>query len=116
YNRPVTFENAIIILTTNIGAKVFEQNRNLGVNVSEDAYDTDTAGEVLQSDNGVSGFRPELVNRMTGIVAFNPLDAQTKKEIAEMQIEKFKAKLEEEHKLLLETSERVLDYLYNENV
>lgn len=116
YNRPVTFENAIIILTTNIGYKVFEKNRSLGVGMSEGEYDTDTAGEVLQSSSGASGFRPELVNRMTGILTFNPLDSQTKKEIAEMHIEKFKVKLEKEHKLLLETSDRVLDYIYRENV
>lgn len=116
YNRPVTFEKAYIILTTNIGFNVIEQNRTLGVNISEGAYDTDTAGEILQSEDGVNGLRPELVNRMTGIITFNPLEPQTKKEIAEIEVEKLKAKLEREHKFILETSDRVINYLYKESV
>ena len=116
YDREVTFENTYIILTTNIGFKVFEEDRSLGVNISEGVYDDDRAGRVLQSDDGKNGFRPELVNRMTGIIAFNPLESNIKKEIAEIKIAEFKQELEEKHKFILEDSDRVLEYLYKENV
>lgn len=116
FDREVNFENSFIILTTNIGFNVFEQNRSLGVSVSEDKYDTDNAGEVLQSDDGKNGFRPELVNRMTGIIAFNALESEDKKEIAKIKIQELKKRVEEEHKFILEDSERTLEYIYKENV
>lgn len=116
FDREVNFENSFIILTTNLGFKVFEENRSLGVRVSEDKHDTDNAGEILQSDDGKNGFRPELVNRMTGIVSFNALESKDKKEIAKIKIQELKQRVEEEHKFILEDSERTLEYIYKENV
>lgn len=116
YSRQVTFNNAYIILTTNIGSSVFEEGRRLNEDLSGDAYDTKAAGEVLQSENGINGFRPELVNRMTGIIPFNPLKPQTKKEIVELELEKIKKTLKEEQKLLLETSDRTITFLYKEGI
>lgn len=116
YGRPVTFRNAYIILTTNIGSTVLEENRRLDVSVSNNAYDTDKAGNVLQSANGINGFRPELVNRMTGIIAFNPLNGKIRKEIVEKELKAFKQYLKDEEQIYVEYSDRAIKYLYDENV
>ncbi|MFH0153166.1 hypothetical protein, partial [Pseudomonas aeruginosa] len=58
----------------------------------------------------------ELVNRMTGIVSFNALESKDKKEIAKIKIQELKQRVEEEHKFILEDSERTLEYIYKENV
>lgn len=116
YGREVTFENAYIIYTTNIGFKSFEKHRSLNVEVSKSAYDTDKAGKILQSADGINGFRPEFVNRMTGIVTFNALEPETKKEIVEDDIKAFKEQLQEQHGVYLEYSDRVITYLYKEGV
>lgn len=116
YGRPVTFRNAYIILTTNIGSTVLEENRRLDISVSKDTYDTDKAGNILQSENGLNGFRPELVNRMTGIIAFNPLNPEIRKQIVEKELNEFKQYLKDEEKILVEYSDRTVKYLYDENV
>lgn len=116
YGRPVQFNNAYIIMTTNIGFNVFEESRALGIKVSDGAYDTDRAGRILQSDDGRNGFRPELVNRMTGVIAFNPLTKEVRKAIVEKELEKFERYLENEQKIRFEYSDRTIKYLYDENI
>lgn len=116
YKRQVTFENTYIILTTNVGFKVFEESRKLGEKIGRGKYEIDESKDILISEDGVNGFRPELVNRMTGIVNFTPLEPQTKKEIVEVELEKFKKYLKEERRLILEYSERTVTFLYKEGV
>lgn len=116
YGRPVQFNNAYIIMTTNIGFNVFEESRSLGIKVSNGAYDTDKAGRVLQSDDGRNGFRPELVNRMTGILAFNPLTKEVRKEIVEKELEKFKEYMQINKKIHFDYSDRTVKYLYDEDI
>lgn len=116
YGRPVQFNNAYIIMTTNIGFNVFEESRALGIKVSDGAYDTDRAGRILQSDDGRNGFRPELVNRMTGVIAFNPLTKEVRKAIVEKELKKFEKYLENEQKIRFEYSDRTIKYLFDENI
>lgn len=116
YKRQVTFENTYVILTTNVGFKVFEESRKLDEQISDGKYRVDESKNILISEDGINGFRPELVNRMTGIINFFPLESETKKEIVESELEKFKKHLKEERKLLLEYSERTITFLYKEGV
>lgn len=116
YKRQVTFENTYIVLTSNIGFSVFEESRKLGENIGKGKYKIDESKEILISEDGINGFRPELVNRMTGIINFTALESETKKEIVELEIENFKKYLKEEKKLILETSERTVEFLYKDGV
>ncbi|MCG7340158.1 AAA family ATPase [Staphylococcus sp. ACRSN] len=116
YGRPVTFKNAYIIITTNIGFTVIEENRTLGTKVSDGAYDTEKAKKILQSEDGRNGFRPELVNRMNGIISFNPLEKDVRKQIVEKELKDFKQYLQSEEKIILEYGDRVIKYLYDEDI
>lgn len=116
YKRQVTFENTYIVLTSNIGFSVFEESRKLGEDIGNGKYAVDESKEILISEDGINGFRPELVNRMTGIINFTALEPETKKEIVELELEKLTKYLKEEKKLILETSERTVDFLYKEGV
>ena len=93
-----------------------EESRKLGEKIGRGKYEIDESKDILISEDGVNGFRPELVNRMTGIVNFTPLESQTKKEIVEVELEKFKNYLKEEKRLILEYSERTVTFLYKEGV
>ncbi|VTR96624.1 AAA family ATPase [Tuwongella immobilis] len=104
--RLADFRNSVIILTSNLGAESFQQG---GYGFSGQA--TISAQEhfeaVVQSH-----LRPELVNRMTRIIPFLPLDQSVIRDIARRewqlagQREGFK-----QHRVTLPESEPILDHL-----
>lgn len=77
YGRQVYFNNCYIIFTTNIGHEQFERARRTSTDMSKNI---DLAQGMLQRSDS---FRPELVNRMNGIIPFNELDSKTRDMIAE---------------------------------
>ena len=83
--RKVDFKNSIVIMTSNIGAKLisntgakslgFSGNENGGV-MSQDAIREAVTGELKKS------FRPEFLNRVDDIIVFEQLSKENIKEIA----------------------------------
>ncbi len=79
--RSVDFRNAIVIMTSNIGAATISRNTPLGFSVSDDAglsYD-DMKSKIMSELKRV--FRPELINRIDEVIVFHKL---TKEEITEV--------------------------------
>lgn len=80
YGRVTNFRNAIIIMTTNLGAS---NRRSLGF--------SDTSDESAQYESAIGKFfRPEFVNRVDGIVMFNALNQANIKEITIKELEELK--------------------------
>ncbi len=80
--RLADFSNAVIILTSNLGASTFASGRlgfAAGANEQRDAREHFTA-EVRKA------MRPELFNRFDRIVPFSPLDRATVQAIAEREL------------------------------
>ena len=81
--RRVDFKNAVIIMTSNIGARMIaEKTQSLGFSSSED---TETSIEHIK--DSVMGelrrtFRPEFLNRVDDIIIFNKLDKEDIRKIA----------------------------------
>lgn len=80
YGRITNFRNTIIIMTTNLGAS----NRN-AIGFGPSANESASYHAAIRRH-----FRPEFVNRIDGIVFFNPLQQQAieqiaRKELAELQ-------------------------------
>ncbi len=76
FGRVTSFKNTIIIMTTNLGASS-RQSIGFGDSASdESAYLSAIAGF----------FRPEFVNRIDGIVFFNPLNNQDIKKITNIEL------------------------------
>lgn len=83
--RKVDFKNSIVIMTSNIGAKLisnsgakslgFSGNENGGV-MSQDAIREAVTGELKKC------FRPEFLNRVDDIIVFEQLSKENIKEIA----------------------------------
>lgn len=78
--RPVSFTNAIIIATSNAGANLIRQSIGSGV---EYEATKKTLMEYLQNENI---YRPEFLNRFTGIIVFSPLSAREIVQIAGIMI------------------------------
>ena len=71
--RSVDFRNAILIMTSNIGAATISRNTPLGFSVAEDngiSYD-DMKSRIMGELKKV--FRPELINRIDEIIVFHKL-------------------------------------------
>ena len=76
--RRVSFRNAVIILTSNIGAELITEKNALGF--SADGGQNDVREDVIKKVR--ESFRPELVGRLDEIIVFERLGAEQLKTIA----------------------------------
>lgn len=76
--RTVSFKNAIIIMTSNVGASEIQRTKALGFSGSPDRYD-DMCDRYMESLK--EKFRPEFLNRIDDIIVFRNL---TKEETAKI--------------------------------
>jgi ATP-dependent Clp protease ATP-binding subunit ClpA/protein subunit release factor A len=97
--QTTSFQNAIILLTSNLGASAREQ-RNIGLSARSEGPGLKTAAddEPLNPQSTAPGtssywqrkiedyFRPEFVNRIDQIVAFTPLDDGAMRQIARREL------------------------------
>jgi len=79
--RTVNFRNTIIILTSNLGGKIFQQK------ISNEQKQNEIMKVVKNF------FRPEFVNRLDAIVVYNPLNETMIEKITKIQIAKVEERL-----------------------
>jgi len=71
--RTVNFSNTIIVLTSNVGAKVLLAAANASQEKGEDPISALENAKLQAEKAARQHFAPELLNRMSSIVIFNPL-------------------------------------------
>lgn len=70
--RKVSFKNAVVIMTSNIGAKLITENRvNMGFSGNFTSTETSVKEKVMAELKQV--FKPEFINRVDDIIVFNKL-------------------------------------------
>ncbi len=80
--RKVDFRNTIIIMTSNIGAKLISNNKN-AMGFSENTQNsTEKRIKDLVIKEVKEFFKPEFINRIDEMIVFNPLNDENIKEIA----------------------------------
>lgn len=90
--RRVNFRNTIVIMTSNIGAQRFaKQAQKIGFNLTgklENELSTEEFDEVQKdvTEDLKKAFKPELFNRIDGIVVFKPLAAEQVLEIVKLEL------------------------------
>lgn len=106
--RLVNFKNTIIIMTSNIGSSIIQENFEKLNNQNRDEIIEKTQSEVY----GVlkQSLRPEFLNRIDEVIMFNPLDKQMVEQIVKIQIGALSNKLKEKD-IELHLSEDGLHYL-----
>jgi len=99
--RTVDFKNTVIVMTSNLGSELIQEISKHG-----DYF------EMKEAVMGVVGkhFRPEFINRIDEIVVFHPLDKEQIKVIAQIQINRLRARLAQREYGISITDE-ALDYL-----
>jgi ATP-dependent Clp protease ATP-binding subunit ClpC len=109
--RTVDFRNAIVIMTSNIGAKDIARNVSFGFGASDGetgaSYD-EMKGRIMGELKKV--FRPEFLNRIDEVIVFHKLSRDEIKEIIDLMIGRVRAQVAE-HELQLELDEAAKDLL-----
>lgn len=106
--RTVNFKNTIIIMTSNIGSHIIQENfANLNTDNEESILETtkkDVFGLLKQS------FRPEFLNRIDETILFKPLQRDEIRSIVVLQINQLSDILSKKE-IKIETTSEAIDYL-----
>jgi len=112
--RKVDFRNAIIVMTSNVGADMIKRQSSLGFTLKRDeeaeertAYD-EMRKKLMDALKRV--FRPEFINRVDNVIVFRSLNKQDIEEIVELEIHKVAHRLEE-HSIVLNATPKALEVL-----
>jgi ATP-dependent Clp protease ATP-binding subunit ClpC len=115
--RMVDFRNAIIIMTSNIGADTIKRSTQLGFNVPRDeeiaegeAYDEMRKKLMEQLRRA---FRPEFLNRVDATIVFRSLNRSEITEIVDLLLNDVRARLTE-HGVQIEMTQAAREHLAEE--
>ena len=86
--RKIDFKNSVLIMTSNIGAKLISENKNaLGFVDSADANKNVQRIKTLVEEEVKRFFKPEFINRIDEMIVFTALSENELKEIAEKMLD-----------------------------
>jgi ATP-dependent Clp protease ATP-binding subunit ClpB len=106
--RTVSFKNAVIVMTSNVGTGMMEKN-TLGFSVhASDKRTEDTRRRLLEELR--KQFRPEFLNRVDDIIVFNSLTRENLRQIVDIQLHNV-GKLLKDRKINLEVTDAAKDML-----
>ncbi|NGX27047.1 MAG: ATP-dependent Clp protease ATP-binding subunit ClpC [Chlamydiae bacterium] len=109
--RKVDFRNAIIIMTSNLGADLIRKSSAMGFGAKEGLLDYKTMQEKI--DGAVKkGFKPEFLNRVDGVIIFRPLDKPQLLKVLDLEIAKVQSRLTRKN-ILITLDNKAKDYLCN---
>lgn len=109
FGRKIDFRNTVIIMTSNVGARIIEKATPLG-------FQREEAGVVYEKikDNVLNElkktFNPEFLNRVDEIVVFHPLDKKHLISIIDLLIDETNRQLLEQE-LVIEVSQDVKEWI-----
>ncbi len=99
HGRTVDFRNTVIVMTSNLGSQLIQEMTKTG---DYDAMKTAVMEVVGQH------FRPEFINRIDEVVVFHPLGREQIHQVAKIQIDYLRRRLQE-REMDLELTEAALD-------
>ncbi|MBK8823914.1 MAG: ATP-dependent Clp protease ATP-binding subunit [Anaerolineales bacterium] len=112
--RKVDFRNAIIVMTSNIGADMIKNQTSLGFAMKRDeATEEKLSYDDMRKKLNESlkrAFRPEFINRMDSVVIFRSLNKEDIQKIVSLELDKVSERLKD-HELVLTASEEALSLL-----
>lgn len=111
FGRKVDFRNTIIIMTSNIGARLIEKSTPLGFRKSDS---TDVYSKIKDNvfDELKKTFNPEFLNRVDDIVVFHPLEESHLLAIIDLLIAETNKKLAE-YGFVIAVSDEVKHWILN---
>jgi ATP-dependent Clp protease ATP-binding subunit ClpC len=103
--KKVNFQNAIIVMTSNIGAELIKRQTSMGFAVKRDEAEAqlfhyDDMYRTL-TDSLKKVFRPEFLNRVDGVVVFRALSKPEISQIVDLEVHKVALRVTE-HRIKIE--------------
>jgi len=112
--RRVDFRNAMIVMTSNVGADLIKRNSGLGFTAPVENNKKDDEDYQDMSKNVTDQlrrmFRPEFLNRVDATIIFRSLTREEIKSIVDLELNKVRERLLE-HAITLETTDEALGWL-----
>ena len=109
YGRAVTFRNAVVIMTSNVGAQAIKHQGTLGFRQRSTDEDYKEMVARLKTEMEKQ-FRPEFINRLDDVIVFKALTKDDLYKIIEIEIGKVRGRLRERG-MELELVQDVKDFL-----
>ena len=112
HGRIINFKNTVIIMTSNIGAKLITDKKTLGFTSVETNQE---AREYEETKKSVLGelkkeFKPEFINRIDEIIVFHKLTSKEIKDITDIMLKQIQNRLKEK-KIILEIDEKAREFI-----
>ena len=112
--RTVDFRNAIIVMTTNVGAEEIKKQTSLGFQLKRDEKTEErTSYEEMRkklTESLKKVFRPEVINRLDSVIVFRSLNKDDIRQIVSLELNKVTERLAEKE-VKLTATEAALDLL-----
>ncbi|MBL0350809.1 MAG: ATP-dependent Clp protease ATP-binding subunit [Elusimicrobia bacterium] len=89
----VSFKNTVIIMTSNVGARLISKGKSLGFLVQEDAAKDYAAMKDTVMEEVKKAFNPEFLNRLDDIIVFHPLTREDSRKILDLMLARVSKKL-----------------------
>jgi len=115
--RKVDFRNAIIVMTSNVGADMIKKQSALGFalkrdEITEERLSYEDMRKKL-TETLKRAFRPEFINRLDSVIVFRSLNKEDIQKIVRLELEKVSARLQD-HAIRLIASPEALALLAEE--
>ena len=115
--RTIDFKNTVIIMTSNIGARLITDKKNLGFGNSSNA---DEQKEYENTKKDVMAelkreFRPEFINRIDEVIVFHKLNDDEIKQIIDLMLKQVQERLKEQ-KINIKIKESVKDLIAKQGI
>lgn len=111
FGRVTNFKNTIIIMTSNVGARLITTNKKLGFESENEKINYENLKkDVLKEAN--LNFSSEFLNRIDEVVVFKKLENFELKEIANIMLNNVSKMLESKN-IKIKFSENIADFIVN---
>ena len=108
--RTVDFKNSIIIMTSNIGSHIIQENLEKMNSENREQILIQTKEQVFELLK--KSIRPEFLNRVDEIIMFQPLTQEEVRKIVELQLRKVE-QMVEKNNIKLSATKKAIDHIAN---
>jgi ATP-dependent Clp protease ATP-binding subunit ClpB len=108
--RTVDFKNTIIIMTSNIGSSIIQENMVMANTKNADEIFENTRRQVFELVK--KSIRPEFLNRLDEIIMFKPLSLAEIKQVVEIQLDIVR-KVLEKNNITFSVTPKAISYIGN---
>jgi len=107
--RKINFKNTLIIITSNLGVKKF-QEFGVGIGFGSNSYSNEEAKKQMLMKEMKNFFAPEFLNRIDDTIMFNTLSEEDIKKITRLELDRLMSRLVE-MKYKITYDETLVDYI-----